>query len=161
MNNCKDCKWRLFLGALSSAEYGWYCRDCKHRALKDNFVPKPNTLQNLFDDAPVMVRNNTNESWERRYYKEIGVNKYRTYIDGKSRWVSDDFLSWVECRLPTIKESPRNTWLAHTGEDKCPEGTEDLKIMAWVSHSKYPNATIDVGSNWGWKYVKKFMILRG
>jgi len=62
-------------------------------------------------------------------------------------------------RLPTIEESPRNTWLLHDGSNKCPEGAEDLDILVWWGERLSPNLMSRGGDLREWGVVDKFMII--
>ena len=57
-------------------------------------------------DEPVMVRNDDNGSWRRRYFAGVdGHGNPRTYGVGKTKWSSKgDYTVWLQCRRPTKEE---------------------------------------------------------
>lgn len=114
------------------------CEKCKHNPThKDNFeLKEPEWHSRLWEGCPIMVNLNS-----------VGTSVYN--------W-------WNGCdnfRLPTIEESPRNVWLLHSGEAKCPEGAEDLDVLLWWRESLSPSI-IARGKNINeWGIVDKFMII--
>lgn len=74
------------------------CMSCVRRTdLKDNYQPKASDLSKLFIGAPVVVINDPaiTDSPKLEYYNQTHHFKRNQLI-----------------RLPTVEESPRNTWLA-------------------------------------------------
>jgi len=68
---------------------------------------------------------------------------------------------WNGCdnfRLPTIEESPRNTWLLHDGGG-CPEGADLEYVYVWLKGNNMPEQFWDLGKDFSWCGVDKFMII--
>lgn len=116
----------------------------------DSFKLKHDPLQNLFYGCPLMLNGKINEfliHYEKRegeYYRDI-----YTSCRGSN------------ARLPTIAESPRNTWLAHSGEDEMPEGLEGNIHIVWFKNSSTPSMCtyFYVDAKIRWCDVARFMII--
>ena len=66
----------------------------------------PEDFRTFAIDEPVMVRNDDNGSWRRRYFAGVdGHGNPRTYRVGKTKWSSKgDYTVWLQCRRPTKEE---------------------------------------------------------
>lgn len=138
--------------------------ELRKRLKKSN---KHDPLQNLFDGAPVMVKT-SNYKWLPRYFcareedASFGSNNKIVYLNGRTLFSGEasHLREHVEqIRLPTIEESPRNTWLAHDGTDSCPEGAENLDIQFRL-YGEDIRIDRDKGGNYlNWHHVERFMIL--
>jgi len=146
MDKCNECKYQY-----TSMKN---CLGCVvNPAFTNNFKPKPNLLQNIFKGAPVMVRDGCN-NWVLRSFYSVVLSRFYTKECNDSRDIG-----WEELRIPTIEESPRNTWIAHSGEDKCPEGLEKLIILIWCKDRDYPSTPIIGIDVLDWSKVARLMII--
>jgi len=111
---------------------------------KDTLRIKPKDPEwhsRLFKGCPVM------------HYPFIGEVIESDFIPGK---YGIDTKKGYDFRLPTIKESPRNTWLLHSGDGIRPEGSEDLTLFLWYMGNDTPTLKWDYAY---WNRVDKFMII--
>lgn len=70
----------------------------------EKFIPKPPYADFKIDD-PVMVKNNSDPSWFKRYF--AGVDCYGcplTFSDAGTSWTSNRTIIWSQCRRPTEEE---------------------------------------------------------
>lgn len=147
MSKCDECEFQLTK---------IMCNTCMYLPDRpDNFSKKKNPLQNLFIGAPVMVMHALNTTWFKQHYSKGDT----CFSDGSTYWNYTNFLKWNYMRLPSVPESPRNTWLAAPHDGKCPDGAERLIIMVWEKNMKAPFAIIKRGEDLSWKHVAKFMII--
>ena len=87
---------------------------------------KINELDSLFIRAPIIV--NYNNIYRPAIYNRTMTNgQYDIYIEGH---LDNDLVS--EIRLPTIKEAPRNTWLAPWLE--LPDSLIELNLLLWAKN---------------------------
>jgi len=124
----------------------------------NNFERKINTLDKLFIDAPIMVRDNNRDKYQLKTYLYKTIHNYYTKEGCPN--------SWNYCRLPTVKESPRNVWLAPWLE--LPNSLCGLDILVWYENNqqerfnplvKAENNGINLYLNNKWNSVKSIMIL--
>lgn len=155
LKTCSNCRWNGFQGNEI------YCNECirKHRTIDmwtEAKEPKPDPLVNLFDGAPVFGKQLKSSKWQPMFYANTIRGKYLVYDEHKFCNVTCIYVA--DIKLPTIEESPRNTWLAYGGDGECPSGTEDLVIMVWEKGNEIPNPCTR-GKNTIWQDVERFMIL--
>ncbi len=127
------------------------CNECVRKnincfACTDNpnntshYKPRNHELDKLFDGAPVMV-------WQECSIPGWLLTEFEEGFDRT-----------LNFRLPTVKESPVNTWLAPGLE--MPEGLIKLGFLARFPDDRcivYPTEACVSSSNWG--DVEAFMIL--
>ena len=79
---------------------------CVRGAPSPNDLILPEDFTKFAIDEPVMVRNDYNGSWRRRYFAGVdGHGNPRTYGVGKTKWSSKgDYAVWLQCRRPTKEE---------------------------------------------------------
>ena len=153
MTKCKECMY--YKEDVNGQLFPDVCLICADLPRKSNFKEKTNPLANLFNGAPVMVRN-YGGGWHERYWKENS----NVYSAGTTNWSSEnDPVEWVEIRLPTVEEAPRNTWLAAPGDGSKPEGIDDLLTLVWTKNSVIPATTINKGRDRAWNVIERYMIL--
>ena len=129
------------------------CETCnRSTTLADNFKKKRSGLDGLFVGAPVMV--NSGNNWVRRKYRTATT----ILINGKQIFVTDDGLEWDYCRLPTIKESPTNVWLAPHLEISSELLHHHECLFRFKDNSVFDNALF-LSRGYSWYKVKAFMIL--
>jgi hypothetical protein len=139
------------------------CPEAKIDMNGHKYTPKSKLPENLFENAPVMVRTHHYEGiqWRLRYYasdrkcydygKTGYTNKYTDHMPNSTS-------TWKYIRLPTIDEAPRGTWLAAPKDGKCPKGAENLMVMGWNAKHKIPYPEILKGRQWCWPILSRFMI---
>ena len=95
--------------------------------------PKPDPLVNLFDGAPVFGKQLKSSKWQPIFYANTIRGKYLVYYEHKFCNVTCIYVE--DIKLPTIEESPRNTWLCATPEliDQC----EGLDCLFWCSNGGF------------------------
>jgi len=124
---------------------GKTCNNCYTRpTLVDNFVEKQNELDGLFIGAPIMHIDTP---------ASIDAPKLEYYNK------THHFMRKQLVRLPTIKQCPRNTWLAPWS--KMPKELYELNVLLWAKNGEIilfikgkcePN-------NVAWKNVIKLQII--
>ena len=116
--------------------------------------PKPDSLRNLFDGAPVMAK--VYHGWLPRYYKSNIEKEYKLYQHGTTSFSMEQLVTFLvdDIRLPTIEESPRNTWLCATPE--LIKQTEGLDCLFWCNNGGFITRKHDEIII---KDVQRFMIL--
>ena len=154
MNKCKECNNYIMRDGVQKMHTD--CMLCQYYPREDMFKKKTNLLANLFDGAPVMVRNYDAKHWDKRYWKE-GKD---TYCTGTTDWNAEvGTVEWDEIRLPDVDEAPRNVWLAAPGDGSIPEGIDDFYVFVWIKLYELPHPDIYKGHSVNWKKVERYMIL--
>ncbi len=113
--NCDECE-------IDFSVLNVLCRVCKHnRYVKSCFKPKRNELDKLFDGAPIMLMDLSTRN-KRKPTFNLGVFELSKLDPNLERY--EDY--WMNVRLPTVEEAPRNVWLVPWLE--MPEEFKDTPI---------------------------------
>lgn len=80
-------------------------------------------------DTEILVRNNENQNWNKRYFAEYDHGIVRTWTGGKTSWSADgESLPWNYAKLAEDIKQPRDdAW--HNLKDKKPEDTQE--VLTW------------------------------
>jgi len=135
----------------SSMPYDQY-----YKELKEPLIEKRKHIKAvLFKNCPIEV--NIDNHWTLQYFIKTTnsgeiITSYKSSGPACAVWEINDI------RLPTISNSPKNTWLAHN-IDHCPKGAEDLLLRICEKESLDPSNVVDKGSNYDWSKISKFKII--
>ena len=80
-------------------------------------------------DTKILVRNNENQNWNKRYFAEYDHGIVRTWTGGKTSWSADgESFPWNYAKLAEDIKQPRDdAW--HNLKDKKPEDKQE--VLTW------------------------------
>jgi hypothetical protein len=97
---CTDIVSIYNIGALVTRPDGtqYVCQYCEEQLVEVN------PYEDFKVDQPVMVRNDPDQQWYRRYFAGVSENGFpMTFADGMTSWSSHGRgkVGWTECKLPS------------------------------------------------------------
>lgn len=157
-NICTGCKYYTVGNTIAN-----WCPypTCVYNPDRTSFYKPLNqdVLQNLFTGAPVIA--NGEPSIIKRV-DDTGANIiYYTYdikyFTGPKK--GEIQYNATSIKLPTIKQSPKNIWLAYDSTGICPVDAENLNLAIWYKCMQGPSEIIAKGKLIVWDDVERFMLV--
>ena len=117
---------------ISCSICGFYtgadCADSRKEWLNSEY-DEPVDWSKVPVDTPILVRNNENQNWNKRYFAEYDNGIVRTWTGGRTSWsAGGGSLAWNYAKLAEDIKQPRDdAW--HNLKDKKPEDKQE--VLTW------------------------------